>query len=233
MPAITSEAEKHRLIGGALCLDFANTLNGHRKGRLHEYLPNYRDLVIWSRKVEILTDCDAEALLRQAERRPGAAAAALEHARELRGTIYRIFSAPTYAQSPKASDLERLNAVRSGALSRSRLVRTTDGFRVDWSDKTALDRMLWPIALSAAQLLTSDNLKRVRGCDGDICDWLFVDTSRNHLRRWCSMDECGNRAKVRRFLERKYLAAHPRSRSIPRRPIPGRGKRSLTPDANR
>lgn len=213
MPAITSEAEKHHLIGGALCLDFANTLNGHRKGRLHEYLPNYRDLVIWSRKVEILTDREARALLRRAERHPGAAAAALERARELRGTIYRVFAAPTYAESPRASDLEWLNAIRSDALSRSRLVRTPNGFRLDWTDKTKLDRMLWPIALSAAELLTSENWTRVRGCDGDICDWLFVDTSRNHLRRWCSMDECGNRAKVRRFLERKYLATHPRIHS--------------------
>jgi predicted RNA-binding Zn ribbon-like protein len=118
MPAITSEAEKHHLIGGALCLDFANTLNGHRKGRLHEYLPGYRDLVIWSRKVEILTDREAEALLRRAERHPGAAAAALERARELRGTIYRIFAAPAYAESPQTSDLEQLNAIRSDALSR-------------------------------------------------------------------------------------------------------------------
>ncbi len=224
MPTIISEAEKHHLIGGALCLDFANTLNGHRKGHLHEYLPNYRDLVIWSRKVEILTDREAEALLRQAERRPGAAAAALEHARELRGTIYRIFSAPSYAQSPKTSDLDRLNAIRADALSCSRIVRAADGFRLDWTDKTALDRMLWPIALSAAELLTSESLKRVRGCDGDICDWLFLDTSRNHLRRWCSMDECGNRAKVRRFLERKYLAAHSQKPPTSRRHTPTTGK---------
>jgi predicted RNA-binding Zn ribbon-like protein len=212
MSATISEAEKHRLIGGALCLDFANTYNGHRKGRLHEYLPAYRDLVIWSRKVEIITDGQAKALLHQAERRTSAAVGALERARDLRGIIYRIFSAPTYGGRPKASDLDRLNALRSEALSHSRLVRTPTGFRLDWKAKDALDRMLWPIAISAAELLTSENLGRVHVCDGDNCDWLFVDTSRNHLRRWCSMDECGNRAKVRRFLERKHLAAHPSTR---------------------
>ena len=65
-------------------------------------------------------------------------------------------------------------------------------------------RRLWkPIALSAAELLTSPHLARVRECSGDRCDWLFVDTSRNHLRRWCSMAECGNRSKSQRFLARK------------------------------
>jgi predicted RNA-binding Zn ribbon-like protein len=216
MSGIHSEAEKHHLIGGALCLDFANTLNGYRKGRLHEYLPAYRDLVIWSRKAEILTDPEAKALLRLAGRRPGAAAAALQRAHQLRSTISRIFSSKTYAVQPKASDLARLNALRSTALSRSHLVRTESGFRLDWTGKNALDRMLCPIVMSAADLLTSESLARVHVCDGDICDWLFVDTSRNHLRRWCSMDECGNRAKVRRFLERKYLATHPFPRSADR-----------------
>jgi predicted RNA-binding Zn ribbon-like protein len=48
----------------------------------------------------------------------------------------------------------------------------------------------------------------VRECSGDTCGWLFVDTSRNHSRRWCDMEDCGNRAKARRhYLRRKQLEA--------------------------
>ena len=59
--------------------------------------------------------------------------------------------------------------------------------------------MLWPVAHSAAELLISDDLDRVKQCADDRgCGWLFVDTSRNRSRRWCSMESCGNRAKVQR-----------------------------------
>ena len=62
--------------------------------------------------------------------------------------------------------------------------------------------MLWPIIRSSADLLVSDELELVKICDNDECRWLFLDTSRNHRRRWCDMKVCGNRAKVRRFRAR-------------------------------
>jgi predicted RNA-binding Zn ribbon-like protein len=62
--------------------------------------------------------------------------------------------------------------------------------------------MLWPIARSAAELLASEELARVRECPGELCDDLFLDASRNGARRWCKMEVCGNRAKVKRFRQR-------------------------------
>lgn len=214
MDEISSEVEAHKLIGGVLCLDFANTLNGHGKSSGHEYLKNYRDLVLWCRKAGILPDRDAEALIRQAARQPGSAAAPFKRAIALRETIYQIFSALACGGSPQATDLAKLNEARSEALTRSQIVRAADGFSVEWTDKAAPDRMLWPIILSAADLLTSGNASRIHECAGENCDWLFLDTSRNHLRRWCSMDECGNRAKSRRFFERKRrsMLSTPRQR---------------------
>src|SRR5258706_243420 len=65
--------------------------------------------------------------------------------------------------------------------------------------QAALDHLLGPIARSAANLLTRDELLyHVSHCGGDNCGWLFVDSSKNHSRRWCDMRDCGNRAKVRR-----------------------------------
>ena len=43
----------------------------------------------------------------------------------------------------------------------------------------------------------------IRECDGDTCGWLFLDTTRNHSRRWCDMRGCGNRAKVRRHRQKQ------------------------------
>ncbi|MCB0153982.1 MAG: CGNR zinc finger domain-containing protein, partial [Anaerolineae bacterium] len=56
---------------------------------------------------------------------------------------------------------------------------------------------------SAAELLTSDRLNRVGQCAGESCGWLFLDTTRNHSRRWCEMEHCGNRAKAKRHYRRR------------------------------
>jgi predicted RNA-binding Zn ribbon-like protein len=205
MRQIESEAEKHHLIAGVLCLDFANTLYGHGETPIHEYLTDYRDLVVWSRKAGILSDRDAAFLIKVSTRRPAETSAVFHRAIVFRETIYRFFRAIAHNEQPKSADLAALNAARSEALVRSHIDRTPAGFVVDWNNKTAQDRVLWPIALSVSELLTEMDLSRVRQCSG--CDWLFLDTSRNHLRRWCSMSACGNRAKVRRFNERKRKSA--------------------------
>ena len=200
---ITSEAATHKLIAGQLCLDFANTLNGHGSVTPHEYLIGYPDLVVWSRRAGLLTDAETERLLRLAGKDSRKAISVYQRAIELRETIFRVFSALALSRSPKTADIAALNEARVEALKRSTISSRDGGYALDWADKSALDRMLWPIALSAAELLTSPRLTRIRECAGDRCDWLFVDTSRNHLRRWCSMAECGNRSKSRRFLARK------------------------------
>jgi predicted RNA-binding Zn ribbon-like protein len=66
----------------------------------------------------------------------------------------------------------------------------------------APEQILWRVARATAELMTSDQLLTVRVCAGEACGWLFLDKSRNHLRRWCSMSDCGNRAKAREFYKR-------------------------------
>jgi predicted RNA-binding Zn ribbon-like protein len=66
-----------------------------------------------------------------------------------------------------------------------------------------LDWILNPLIRSAADLLVSDELKRVKRCGDPACGWLFLDTSRNKSRRWCDMSDCGNRAKASRFYKKK------------------------------
>jgi predicted RNA-binding Zn ribbon-like protein len=208
MPEIQSEAEKQHLIAGVLCLNFANTLYGHGRTPIHEYLSRYSDLVVWSRRLGILSEDAAAYLIRLAARQPSEAWSVFHRAIALRETIFRIFTALADGQSPKAPDLSAINVARTQALAHSLIAAKPPGFSVAWDDAAALDQMLWPIALSATDLLTATNLNRVRHCGG--CDWLFLDTSRNHLRRWCSMSECGNRAKARRFLARKRKRASTR-----------------------
>jgi predicted RNA-binding Zn ribbon-like protein len=174
------------LVGGWLCLDFTNTANYGSEENRNDRLKSYADLVLWSQLVGTLTPEGAQHLGREAERRPTAAMAA--------------------DRQPTPADLANLNAALAKMLAQSQLVPTKNGFAWTWTgDATALERLIWPIAWSATELLTSDNLRRVGECAGHNCGWLFLDTSRNHSRRWCNMRECGNRAKARRHYRRRRL----------------------------
>jgi len=198
------DAEIHRLIAGSLCLDFANTLHGHRGHPLHEYLWDYRDVVLWSRHAGLIDEGQAGVLLQQAEKYPDRAEVVHRKAIDLREMIFRIFSRLAVGDSPEMSDLDRLCTLHLEALRQRRLSRVGSGYVWGWEDELNMERLLWPIVISAVDLLTSEEVDRVRECNGDGCDWLFVDGSRNHLRRWCSMDQCGNRSKMkRRYAMRK------------------------------
>ncbi len=187
------------LMAGRLSLDFANTADWHASDQPVEFLTSYSELVAWALHAGLLTKAQAQRLLDRAAAQPAQAMTILDGALELRELIYRLFSAIAQGSGPAADDLEAFNAELASALARSRIVPTADGFAWDWiGNEDALDCMLWPVVRDAADLLTSKGLERVGRCADERCGWLFVDTSRNRSRRWCSMESCGNRAKARR-----------------------------------
>jgi predicted RNA-binding Zn ribbon-like protein len=192
------------LIAGALPLDFTNTLGGTHRAPSHEHLQSYADLVEFARSAGALSAIEARRLHAEAERRPSAATDVLHRARSLREAIWRIFDALARGGQAKPADLMLLN--REGAVAAPHEVILADGgsFRRGWSEEVSLDRPLWPIARGAMDLLTDDAARaRLRECASETCEWLFIDRTKNHSRRWCDMKDCGNRAKVRRFRQRQ------------------------------
>lgn len=205
-------ADRLDLIGGQLCLDFVNTVGAHDTDQPEEHLRNYADLVAWSRHAGALTADEARALLDAAARRPAEAATALTRAVALREALYRLFSRIAAGAEPAEDDLASVNAALAAMLARSRLVPAAGGFTWAWAGPAdALDRPLWPVLHSTADLLTTGELQRVRECAGEGCGWLFVDLSRNRSRRWCDMRDCGNRAKARRHYQRRAGRESPRA----------------------
>jgi predicted RNA-binding Zn ribbon-like protein len=195
------------LVGGRLCLDFANTVSLHGVDHPNERLTSYQDLLAWSRRAGIVDEREQAQLASVAAARPADALDVFEQAYNLRETIYRVFSAVAGGHPAASADLEQLNVVLREVMVHAELVQTGEGFSWGWApDENALDSILWPIVRSAAELLISGDLGRVRECSGDTCGWLFVDTSRNRSRRWCDMEDCGNRAKARRHYYRKRAA---------------------------
>ncbi len=198
-------ATRFPFVAGAICLDLVNTLDGARGRSVREQLCSYADLVEWSRQAGLFSDAEAERLRQEAPGRAHEATAVLERARNLREAIYRIFSPLAAGEQPAPADLAILNGELGQGLLRARIVPASGGFTWGWSqEEIPLDAMLGPIARSAADLLISGTLPRVRECDSDRCTWLFVDETKNHSRRWCDMKTCGNTAKVRRHRSRQH-----------------------------
>lgn len=189
-------------IGGALCLDFTNTL-GRGVTTNTEHLEGYADLVRWGLQAELLDVRRAGRLGDVAAASPSQAEAVLARARELREVIYRIFAAKVRGTARRPADLQELNAALKDAMARTRLTPVADGFAWGWEETDELDALLWPVARSAAELLTSSETRHLKECGSETCEWLFLDSSKNKRRRWCDMRSCGNLAKVRRHRQRR------------------------------
>jgi predicted RNA-binding Zn ribbon-like protein len=203
---------KFKFIGGNISLDFVNTVNGRisnpnkKSGRDYydaypsDKIKNYADLIGWSMKGALVNEKEAKKLLQAAAVDSRAAEAVLKRALNLRESIYRLFKSVVEGWQPEAEDLEKLNRELSIARRHQKLSTAKNAFVFEWINREgALDRMLWQISESAAELLINGDLTRIRRCGNDVCNWLFLDTSRNRTRQWCVMMDCGNVAKVRRF----------------------------------
>jgi predicted RNA-binding Zn ribbon-like protein len=188
-----------------LCLDFANTCDWHISSQPVETLIRYTDLVAWCQQVGLITTDEAHKLELQAGKEPGAAEATLQRAIELREAIYRIITTLVNGRAAETGDMELLNREIANSAGDWKLNTAPGGFAWGWdSGEKDLSRMLGPIVHSAADLLISGELQRVGICaDEDGCGFVFYDTSRNRSRRWCSMDDCGNRAKAQRHYQRQ------------------------------
>jgi predicted RNA-binding Zn ribbon-like protein len=194
------------LRGEVLCLDFANTVDPRHSEHAREFLAGYDDLAVWAGHADAVSAEAVERLRAEARERPAAAEAAYRRAIALRQTLYAIFSAVAAGRPAPERAVAVFNEELAEILTHARVVAAGGGFGWAWEEpRGELDAVLWPIARSAADLLTGGRLDRVRECPGeDGCGWHFLDTSRNGSRRWCSMEEgCGSRAKTRRQAARR------------------------------
>jgi predicted RNA-binding Zn ribbon-like protein len=195
------------LSGGELCLDFANTVSHrHLPQRRAEHLDSYADLVAFADQSKLLPPKLAANLRARASRDAAGARSAFRKSIVLRESLYRAFSAIAAGKHAPPADVQRINDFALAALQHRKLARTNGDYRWEWQSdgRDSPDRILWPIAESAAELLTSDARAAIRECRAPDCEWLFLDHSRNRSRRWCDMKSCGNRQKARRHYQRAH-----------------------------
>jgi len=196
---VNSKQDTHRW-----SLDFVNTSEWHASLHPEETLHSYTDLVDWVKGKGILSEEKAQKYLENAIKHPKEADLALQNAIAQREAIYRILVAVINREAIPGVDLAEFNLVLGKATCGANIVATDEGFAWECKlDEDSLESLVWPIILSAAELLVSGDRQRIRQCaDEQGCGWLFLDRSKNHSRRWCDMRNCGNRAKQRRHYQK-------------------------------
>ena len=192
-----------------VCLAFANTVHWHASDHPLEMVRSYGELLAWEEAAGVLAAPEAAQLNELAAAQPEAAAGVWARAASLREACYGVFVARIAGESAAPADLGVVNRELAAALAHAELVPGAAGFAWGWASAPRLERLLWPIVRSAAALLTdSALLERVGQCADDRgCGWLFLDLSKNRSRRWCDINDCGNRAKQRRHNARRRAQA--------------------------
>ena len=190
------------LIAGHPALDLENTLDWRfRDDGPEELLPSYNDLLRFSAQSELLAPKQIRQIVRTATE--SAAADALVACRELREAAADILYAAVDDRTPAASQIKSLERFFKEAREHQRLAWSGSRLVWEWpASEGGAELPLWMLALSTTRLLTSADMGRLRACEKPDCRWLFLDTSKNHTRRWCDMKVCGNRMKARRFQAR-------------------------------
>lgn len=193
--------EEIEILGGQPAVDFVNTVHDWHQPEPPDYLQGFDDFVRWCEMAGLIRDSGP--LFRN---RPEAEKeAAFAEVRKLRASLHELFAAVARGESLPADALEYLNEVVRRTVKWRRLAPSSNdpGIACQWDfDDAPPIALLGPVAWKAAELLELGPLDRLKECPADSCGWLFVDTSRNRSRTWCSMATCGNNAKVRRFRKR-------------------------------
>jgi predicted RNA-binding Zn ribbon-like protein len=203
-----------KFVGGRPSLDLLNTADWPSTGPVLDRLSSYDRLLEWAVEAGVLGAAAAERLRKRAAADPAGACRSLEKARGLRRALHRAVVA-TVAGRGVAAAADRLGPFLHEGLAHLALEPGAPGggLRAGWSELDAsLDGPTWPVIWDAVQLFLSEEASRLRVCGGQDCGWVYVDRSRNGLRRWCEMETCGTTAKNRRRGRRPRRSNSSRSR---------------------
>ncbi len=199
--------------GGHAALDFCNTVHWRRRPVYNELLTSYERLIDWAVAGEIVSSSEARQLMNLAAEHPRDAGAQLQTARDLRDAFYSFLASRLAGQSVQPRDRAVVSGAIAEAWGHADLIEHEGHFHLKIQALT-LETILRRVMLTAGTLLTTPMLERVGQCqDPRGCGWLFLDTTRNHSRRWCAMDDCGSLDKARRYYHRARDAAQGKGRA--------------------
>jgi predicted RNA-binding Zn ribbon-like protein len=198
-PRSAHPVDHEHVAGLGVCLDFINTLElDGTDGVPDDHIPTVDAAIGWFGARSLAHET---ALRQQADGDPGAWLARVGHTR---GALREIWDATVEGRSVDPAAVELVNDTLRHATP-PELRPTVAGIAVSHRHEEGdpLGEALARVAEALAEALADGDTSRFRICANDACRWVFEDTSRGGRRRWCDMQSCGNRAKVRRFRSRQ------------------------------
>lgn len=191
-------------VGHYRCLDFVNTALVAAQGGT-DPIQDFNAFVSWLHDAGLIDAAQRSVALqkwskgREAQQ---AYAGALLFRMRLAEMAERLASRK---QVPK-SGLDAINEQLQSRAARAKVTRGKSGFveRLE-TDLTEPRQLVVPLAQSAADLLCHGDLSSVKRCANPSCSLYFYDISKNHTRRWCSMERCGSRMKMAAYYQRQRL----------------------------
>lgn len=173
-------------VGGAASVDFVNTLRSRAVGP-RETLTDPERLATWLSRAGLLTSSDA-----------AVTEADLREARQLRAALDTVLVAPEQTDARTIDVVNRWAARHRGPLLRPAAGGAGATRLTAAPDPPTVRTALAALAAELVRLVESGDADTLRICTHDRCGIRFLDRSRGHNRRWCSMQRCGNRTKAAR-----------------------------------
>lgn len=195
---MTIAANRFDWSGGHAALDFVNTLDERPLPEPIENLPGYADLVQFAELAGLIAPGQAKVLRKLSGSAPEQV---ILRARKLREQLFEILTAVHRRKTVPSGPLLGLTAaIHKAHAARTLVIANGLGIgRHDWASPYTPDLPLHACALAISDLLTGANRDRIRKCRASDCDVYFIDRSKGRRRHWCSMRNCGNREKQRRW----------------------------------
>jgi predicted RNA-binding Zn ribbon-like protein len=184
-----------------LCLEFANTITIQHHKRV-DLIENPEELKQWFLEKNLLTAGELPELNHKwgthEQKR------LTQTAQNFRDQLRIMAEQITAKKEIPSAVVEIINELLSQQNAYISLIKTRSGFEIrNHRDLERLEQLLVPIAESAVALLCNGNPALVKKCSNPECTLFFYDSTKNHRRRWCSMQTCGNRMKVDAYWKRK------------------------------
>lgn len=182
-------------VGNQPALDLANTLAATNAGPL-ELLPDFSALCLWLKEARLVSAPEMAVLTKAWSKKQQATF--LQEVKSYRTGIKKVAEALERTQQVPAGFMAETNRLLRSA---SAVLQIKPGAKntftrtwpLDWRQP---DSVLGLIAETGLQLVCDCDLSLIRKCENPQCVLFFYDTTKNHQRRWCSMEACGNRHKA-------------------------------------
>jgi predicted RNA-binding Zn ribbon-like protein len=195
-------AEDFQLVAGHWVLDFVNTLDyRYDPDRLIDLLLSYERFLAFCRQSGVITATQKRKLLNGLNESDSQRA--LKKVIQLREALYFLILSAVHGRPPDESYLRTFNRFLAEGHVADEVV--WQGRRFSRRSRDVAERLGGPLRQvvdAAMGLVCSSDIEKVSECRDQSCRWLFLDRSRNHSRRWCDMQLCGNRSKAKRFYAR-------------------------------